>query len=64
MPWQPFDRYAERYDRWFDEEPGRSIFPSEVVAVRLVLEDKDGPRLEIGAGTGRFASALEKAIRA
>ena len=59
MPWQPFDQYAERYDRWFDEEPGRSIFPSELAAIRLVLKDTHGPQLEVGVGTGRFASALD-----
>ena len=59
MPWQPFELHAERYDRWFDEEPGRSIFPSEVAAIRLVLKDTHGPRLEVGVGTGRFASELE-----
>ncbi len=58
MPWEPFDRYAARYDRWFEEEPGRSIFPSELAAIELVLNETPAPRLEVGVGTGRFAAAL------
>jgi ubiquinone/menaquinone biosynthesis C-methylase UbiE len=55
MSWEPFDRHAERYDRWFDEEPGRSIFPSELAAVHLLLDNTGPRRLEVGVGTGRFA---------
>jgi ubiquinone/menaquinone biosynthesis C-methylase UbiE len=58
MPWEPFDLYAERYDRWFEVEPGRSIFPSEVAAIELLLNGTGPRRLEVGVGTGRFAKPL------
>jgi SAM-dependent methyltransferase len=58
MPWETFDRYAERYDRWFDDVPGRSVFPSELAAIELVLNEAQAPTLEVGVGTGRFAAAL------
>lgn len=50
-----FDRYYKKYDAWYD----RNIFAyqSEVEALRKVLPKK-GNGLEIGVGTGRFASAL------
>ena len=58
MSWDVFDRYAKRYDAWFRGEPGRTIFPSEVAAVRLLLRRLPPPTLEVGAGTGAFAAAL------
>jgi SAM-dependent methyltransferase len=53
-----FDDYAAEYDRWFDSEPGRALFASEVCAVRLLLRELEHPFLEIGVGTGRFAQVL------
>ncbi|MBU4312227.1 MAG: class I SAM-dependent methyltransferase [Candidatus Omnitrophica bacterium] len=50
-----FDKYHKRYDMWYDKH--RSIYLSEVEAIRRVLPKK-GKGLEIGVGTGRFASAL------
>jgi hypothetical protein len=61
MTWEPFDRYAERYDRWFDEEPGRSIFPFEVAAIRLVLKDTSGPRLEVTASASTLVQPPDTA---
>ncbi len=50
-----FDRGAESYDRWYDEH--RPVYLSELRAVRAALPRR-GRGLEIGVGTGRFASAL------
>lgn len=50
-----FDRSAESYDRWYDEH--RPVYLSELRAIRAALP-KRGRGLEIGAGTGRFASEL------
>jgi SAM-dependent methyltransferase len=58
MPWEAFDQQAEHYDRWFDDEPGRSIFPSELAAIELLLDGAGPGRLEVGVGTGRFAQPL------
>ncbi|MFO7792585.1 MAG: class I SAM-dependent methyltransferase [Candidatus Saliniplasma sp.] len=50
-----FDRYAEEYDVWFDKN--EEVFRSEIEAVkRFIPERKDG--IEVGVGSGRFASQL------
>ena len=50
-----FDAEAERYDAWFDAFP--HVFASELAAVRRFVPT-EGEGVEIGVGTGRFASAL------
>jgi ubiquinone/menaquinone biosynthesis C-methylase UbiE len=49
-----FDKYAGAYDKWFDEHP--VIFESEL----HLLQDMNlkGKVLDIGVGTGIFASAI------
>jgi ubiquinone/menaquinone biosynthesis C-methylase UbiE len=53
----PFDTLAAKYDSWYDGK-GRVAFQSELAAVRAVLSDCPKPWLEVGVGTGRFASEL------
>lgn len=50
-----FDRQYERYDNWYDRN--KFAYFSELEAIKKVLP-KRGKGLEIGVGTGRFASAL------
>ena len=50
-----FDQYWKRYDAWYDNH--RFAYLSEVEVIKKVLPRK-GNGLEIGVGTGRFASAL------
>ncbi len=50
-----FNRYAPDYDRWFDENP--DLFAAQLALIRSAFPI-DGKGLEIGAGSGRFASAL------
>ncbi len=50
-----FDIYAADYDAWFDHFPW--VYQSEVAAVRSLLAEV-GRGVEIGVGSGRFASAL------
>ncbi len=50
-----FSERAREYDRWFSEN--RRLFQAEVHALRALLPPT-GPELEVGVGTGRFASAL------
>lgn len=52
---EAFDQHAEEYDRWFDHHP--NVFNSELAALQKVMPIK-GDALEIGVGSGRFASAL------
>ncbi len=53
-----FDEHAARYDAWFEEH--RAAYESELAAVRLLLPPlpPGGKALEVGVGTGRFASPL------
>jgi ubiquinone/menaquinone biosynthesis C-methylase UbiE len=56
--WESFDRYAEEYDAWYEKY--KPAYESELLALRAFLSEnpKKLKALEIGAGTGRFASAL------
>lgn len=56
MNQKSFNTHAEQYDRWFDRN--RFAYLSEVEALRKVVP-KTGKNLEIGVGTGRFASPLD-----
>jgi len=50
-----FDKHYKKYDAWYDKH--KFAFLSELEAIRKVLpRNKKG--LEIGVGTGRFASRL------
>ena len=51
---EPFDRYADRYDGWFERH--RAAYESELRAVRRLIPE--GVGLEVGVGSGRFASPL------
>ncbi len=52
----PFDAHASEYDAWFDRFP--SLYESELLAVRAILPPRKGRWIEIGVGSGRFASRL------
>ena len=51
----PFDRYAERYDRWFKRHPHH--YEAELRALRALMP-KVTCGIEMGVGTGRFAVSL------
>lgn len=52
---EPFERHADRYDDWF--EAHREAYESEVAALRRLIQEP-GDGVEIGVGSGRFASPL------
>jgi len=54
MPRTPFDTHVQRYEDWFERHP--EDYAAEVAAVGELLPT--GEVLEVGAGTGRFGSAL------
>lgn len=56
--WESFDRYAEEYDTWYEKYT--PAYESELLALRTFLPENPErlKALEIGTGTGRFASAL------
>lgn len=51
----PFDAHPDRYDAWFDRQD--AAYRSELRAIRALLPGR-GEGLEIGVGTGRFATPL------
>lgn len=51
-----FDTMAEEYDAWYDTENGKKLFKSELECLKLLVHKSRGPILEIGVGTGRFAT--------
>ena len=51
----PFDEYPDKYDTWYARYP--HAYETELAALRRLLP-KDGPALEVGVGTGRFAAPL------
>jgi ubiquinone/menaquinone biosynthesis C-methylase UbiE len=48
-----FDRFAERYDRWY--EKNRDIYERELKVIPRI----SGLTVEVGVGTGRFAKPLK-----
>lgn len=52
---EAFDRYAERYDAWFDRH--LHIYGSELQALKTLLSSYTRG-IEIGVGTGRFSVPL------
>ncbi len=59
MPWRVFEEEWRRFDEWY--ERNRPIYESEVAALRALLEELgvDPARsVEVGVGSGRFASRL------
>jgi SAM-dependent methyltransferase len=52
---EPFERYADRYEAWF--ERNRYVYESELLAIRTLLPER-GEGVEIGAGSARFAAPL------
>jgi len=52
---EPFARHATEYEEWFEKNP--LAYFSELQAVKEQLP-RNGDGLEIGVGTGRFASQL------
>lgn len=53
-----FDSTAEQYDRWYDSPEGAAIFREELDCLRRLWSGSCDRWLEVGVGTGRFASAL------
>ncbi len=54
-----FEKYAERYDRWYFQGEGKVLAPIELKALKKALKDLSFKRaIEVGVGTGYFASRL------
>lgn len=55
---QLFDKIADTYDQWYDSPEGQAIFNAEAICLKRLVRSFTGRWLEIGVGTGRFASNL------
>ncbi|NHV07168.1 MAG: class I SAM-dependent methyltransferase [Thaumarchaeota archaeon] len=54
-----FDKYAQRYDNWYEKPFGKSVFSLELKCLSEILpKNHSKESIEVGVGTGRFASAL------
>jgi ubiquinone/menaquinone biosynthesis C-methylase UbiE len=53
-----FDRIAKTYDAWYDTDEGKAIFNAELKCLESLCMCHQGRWLEVGTGTGRFASGL------
>ena len=53
-----FDPFADAYDRWYDAPKGSAILQEEIQCMRLLGVDFSTRWVEVGVGTGRFASTL------
>jgi ubiquinone/menaquinone biosynthesis C-methylase UbiE len=56
VPQDVFEKYADDYDRWFDEH--RDEYLAELSRIRKVLPAPDSRSIEVGVGSGRFAQPL------
>lgn len=53
-----FDPFSDAYDSWYDAPKGAAILQEEVECMRLLGVEFSTRWLEVGVGTGRFASTL------
>lgn len=60
--WKSFDRLVKEYDAWYERY--KLVYESELLSLRAFLPENPEKlkALEIGTGTGRFASALKIGI--
>jgi ubiquinone/menaquinone biosynthesis C-methylase UbiE len=49
---------ADRYDLWFESREGKAIFEIEKNCLRALVQIITGLWLEVGVGSGRFATSL------
>ncbi len=52
-----FDLYAQEYDRWYEKPFGSSVYRLELECLKPLLGGFNRA-IEVGVGSGRFASAL------
>ena len=53
-----FNVDADRYDLWFESRKGHAIFQIEKNCLRSLIQTVTGLWLEVGVGSGRFATSL------
>ncbi|MGB9735682.1 MAG: class I SAM-dependent methyltransferase [bacterium] len=58
MAWKVFDEKTAEYDNWFEKSFGAGAFALELKSIKRLVGETLEDSLEIGVGTGRFASSL------
>jgi len=53
---EPFQRYADAYDRWFEDH--RDLLRAELAVVRELIPSPGAVGMEVGVGSGQFAEPL------
>lgn len=53
---EPFERYCDAYDDWF--EKNRAVFAAELETIRRLIPRPETVGLEVGVGSGQFAGPL------
>jgi len=53
---EPFDKYSDAYDEWF--EKNRELYDAELEAVRQLVPAPGAEGMEVGVGSGKFAAPL------
>lgn len=53
---EPFEKFSDAYDRWFDEHA--EMYTAELQAVRQAIPTSASASLEVGVGSGKFAGPL------
>ena len=57
-PRASFDALADRYDEWYESAEGAAVLREEQACLKAACPERRGRWLEVGVGTGRFASEL------
>ncbi|MBN1212100.1 MAG: methyltransferase domain-containing protein [candidate division Zixibacteria bacterium] len=53
---EPFDKYSDEYDEWF--ERNAELYQAELETVRQLIPSADAEGMEVGVGSGKFAAPL------
>jgi SAM-dependent methyltransferase len=53
---EPFEKYSDRYDEWF--EKNIVLYQAELEAVRRLVPPPPAEGMEVGVGSGKFAAPL------
>lgn len=53
---EPFEKYSDAYDEWFDKNP--NVYEAELEAIRQLIPSPKANGVEVGVGSGKFAVPL------
>ena len=53
---EPFEKYSDAYDKWFDSH--RASYAAELEVIRRLIPAPGAEGMEVGVGSGKFAAPL------